>query len=192
METAINIFWDSKAQKKDNVYILGMGSVGILTAYYFKLQKYKNVHICDINFKKKKYAKLLDLKFINFYNIKKADVIINTTSNYDIITESFKKLNIEGKFVEASWYGSKKGRISLGGFFHSRRLKIISSQVSKIPKYLENKHDYATRLNLAIKALSSNKLLNLITGQNSFMDLEKKYISILDNPNTIMHCVKYD
>ena len=39
METAINIFWDSCSNKIDKILIFGLGSVGLLTAYFFKIQK---------------------------------------------------------------------------------------------------------------------------------------------------------
>ena len=191
METAINIFWDTQASNKDKIVIVGMGSVGILTAYYFKLQNYKNVFICDSNLKKKKFATLLGLNFKDFKSIKDIDVVINTTSNYEIINKSFNKLNLEGKIVEASWYGNKKGIINLGGSFHSKRLKLISTQVSNIPKYLSNKHNYKSRLKLAIKALSSNKLLRLVNTESHFNNLEDDYVSIINNPDSIMHAIKY-
>jgi threonine dehydrogenase-like Zn-dependent dehydrogenase len=191
METAINIFWDTQAKLNNKILIIGMGSVGILTAYYYKLLKFKNVFITDINIKKKKFANILGLKFINFKKIKDLDVIINTTSNYDVLNQSLKKLNLEGKFIEASWYGNRKGHINLGGNFHSKRLKIIGSQVSNIPKYLSKKYDYKKRLNLAINALSNNQLLKLINTESDFQDLEKDYISILNNPESIMHAIKY-
>ena len=191
METAINIFWDTQASNKDKIVIVGMGSVGILTAYYFKLQNYKNVFICDSNLKKKKFATLLGLNFKDFKSIKDIDVVINTTSNYQIINKSFNKLNLEGKIVEASWYGNKKGIINLGGSFHSKRLKLISTQVSNIPKYLSNKHNYKSRLKLAIKALSSNKLLKLVNTESHFNNLEDDYVSIINNPDSIMHAIKY-
>ena len=102
-----------------------------------------------------------------------------------------KKLTIEGKIVEASWYGKNRGEVALGGYFHSKRLKIISSQVSKIPKYMKNKYDFEGRLKLAIKSLKNSKLEKLITSESNFFDLEKDYYKILKNKDTIMHLVKY-
>ncbi len=191
METAINIFWDAQANKDDKIVILGMGSVGLLTAYYYKLQKFKNVYINDNNIIKKKFSKILGLKFINFKKIKNADVIINTTSDYEVLNQSLDKLTLEGKFIEASWYGDKKGQIKLGGNFHSKRLKIISSQVSKIPRYMSKRFNNKSRLNMAINALSNNKLLKLVNTESNFYYLDKDYISIINNPDSIMHAINY-
>ena len=191
METAINIFWDSNPNKKDKIIIIGLGSVGLLTAYYFKLRKFSHVYVYDTNLKKKNIAKYFNFKFIDFYKIKSADIVINTSANYNILNNSMKILSNEGKFVEASWYGKNTGEVALGGYFHSKRLKIISSQVSKIPKYMKNKYDFEGRLKLAIKSLKNSKLEKLITSESNFFDLEKDYYKILQNKDTIMHLVKY-
>ena len=191
METAINIFWDSITNKKDKIIIIGLGSVGILTAYYFQLRKFNQVYVYDSNLKKKSIAKYLKFKFIDFNKIKSADIVINTSSDYNILANSMKILSNEGKFIEASWYGNKKGLINLGGHFHSKRLKIISSQVSQIPIQLKDKYDFNKRLKLAINALKNDKLKKLITSESTFFNLEKDYFKIINNKNTIMHLIKY-
>ena len=191
METAINIFWDSMPNKKDKIIIIGLGSVGILTAYYFQLRKFNQVYVYDSNLKKKSIAKYLKFKFIDFNKIKSADIVINTSSDYNILANSMKILSNEGKFIEASWYGNKKGLINLGGHFHSKRLKIISSQVSQIPIHLKDKYDFNKRLKLAINALKNDKLKKLITSESTFFNLEKDYFKIINNKNTIMHLIKY-
>ena len=37
METAINIFWDSQSKINNRILIIGLGSVGLLTAIFLKL-----------------------------------------------------------------------------------------------------------------------------------------------------------
>jgi len=191
METAINIFWDAQSKSNNEILIVGLGSVGLLTAFFFKINGYKNVYVFDNNKNKRKIANYLGLNFIDIRNIEKIDVAINTTANYKVLNSLMEKLSIEGKIVEASWYGKNKGEVALGGYFHSKRLKIISSQVSKIPKYMKNKYDFEGRLKLAIKSLKNSKLEKLITSESNFFDLEKDYYKILQNKDTIMHLVKY-
>ena len=191
METAINIFWDSQSQKKDNILVVGLGSVGFLTAYFFKLRGFKNIKVTDINLNKKKIAKILGLQFVNFNNTKNIDCVINTTSSYEILNRSLTKLNLDGRIVEASWYGSKAGKIYLGNEFHSKRIKIISSQVSNIPLHMKGKYSYKSRLKIAIDALSNNKIMILINSFSKFSTLDKEYISILKDQNIIMHSVEY-
>ena len=191
METAVNIFWDSQTKKSDKILIIGLGSVGFLTAYLFKLKGYKNLFVTDINTSRKKIAKKLNLNFINFSKIKNLDCIINTTSSYEILNASLAKLNLDGKIIEASWYGHKIGKLNLGNEFHSKRLKIISSQVSNIPLHMQKKQTYKSRLKIAIDSLSDDKLMCLINSTSKFENLEKDYISILNNKNIIMHAIEY-
>ena len=191
METAVNIFWDSQSNKKDKILIIGLGSVGLLTAYYFTLKGYKNLYVTDLNINKKKIAKKLKLNFINYAKADDLDCIINTTSSYNVLNNSFAKLNLDGKIIEASWYGDKMGKLSLGNEFHSKRLKIISSQVSNIPAHMKKKHNYKTRLKIAIDALSNDLIMSLVNSNSKFENLEKDYISILNNENIIMHGIKY-
>ena len=58
------------------------------------------MYVSDTNFIKKRIAKKLDLNFINFNKINNLDCIINTTSNYDVLNNSFTKLNLDGKIIE--------------------------------------------------------------------------------------------
>ena len=191
METAVNIFWDSQTKKNNKILIIGLGSVGLLTAYYFKLRGYKNLYVTDINTNKRKISNKLNLNFVNFSKVKNLDCIINTTSSYEILNTCFTKLNLDGKVVEASWYGQGYGKLNLGNDFHSKRLKIISSQVSNIPPHMKKKHTYKSRLKIAIDSLSDDKLMCLINSKSKFENLEKDYISILNNKNIIMHAIKY-
>ena len=119
------------------------------------------------------------------------DCIINTTSDYDVLNNSFTKLNLDGKIIEASWYGEKVAKLNLGNEFHSKRLRIISSQVSNIPLHMQKKHNYKSRLKIAIDALADDKLLLLINSTSKFENLEKDYISILNDKNIIIHAIKY-
>mgnify|MGYP004009265999 FL=1 len=44
---------------------------------------------------------------------------------------------------------------------------------------------------MAINALSDDKLLKLINTESDFNKLDKNYISIINNPDSIMHAIKY-
>ena len=67
----------------------------------------------------------------------------------------------------------------------------ISSQVSNIPLHMKKKQTYKSRLKIAIDSLSDDKLMCLINSTSKFENLEKDYISILNNKNIIMHAIKY-
>ena len=56
---------------------------------------------------------------------------------------------------------------------------------------MKKTHTYKSRLKIAIDSLSDDKLMCLINSTSKFENLEKDYISILNNKNIIMHAVKY-
>ena len=56
---------------------------------------------------------------------------------------------------------------------------------------MKKKHNYKTRLKIAIDALSDDLIMSLVNSNSKFENLEKDYISILNNENIIMHGIKY-
>ena len=59
--------WKNAASTSDHSTIFG--SVGLLTAFFFKINGYKNVYVFDNNKNKRKIANYLGLKFIDIRNI---------------------------------------------------------------------------------------------------------------------------
>ena len=57
--------------------------------------------------------------------------------------------------VELSWYGAGDVAVPLGGAFHSRRLKLISSQVGKVAPSRRAAFTHRQRLEAAIKLLAN-------------------------------------
>ena len=64
-------------------------------------------------------------------------------------------LAFEGTVVEASWYGSRQVALDLGRAFHRKRLKVRSSQVSRIDPGLSGRWDKRRRLNGVLDLLCS-------------------------------------
>ena len=56
---------------------------------------------------------------------------------------------------------------------------------------MQKKHNYKSRLKLAINALNEDRLMVLINSTSKFENLEKDYISILNDKNIIIHAIKY-
>ena len=56
---------------------------------------------------------------------------------------------------------------------------------------MSKKFNYKSRLNMAINALSNDKLLKLVNTESDFNKLDKNYISIINNPDSVMHAIKY-
>jgi hypothetical protein len=81
--------------------------------------------------------------------------------------------------------------VRLGGRFHSRRLRLISSQVGHVPASRAPRWTYARRLAKALELLADPVLDHLISGQTPFQDLPATYGAILTDPATLCHRVAY-
>jgi len=97
----------------------------------------------------------------------------------------------EATIVEASWYGDRAVPLALGGAFHSRRLRLVASQVGHVPPGRRARWTNRRRLEAALALLADPALDALLTGETAFADLAADYAAILDRPGTLCHRVRY-
>ena len=81
--------------------------------------------------------------------------------------------------------------LPLGGAFHSRRLRLISSQVGHVSPLQRPRWTYARRLHKALELLGDDRLDVLISGETAFDDLPQDYGRILTDPSTLCHRIRY-
>jgi hypothetical protein len=70
--------------------------------------------------------------------------------------------------VELSWYGDRPADVELGGAFHSRRLKILSSQVGQISPSRRPRWSFRRRLEAALGLLAVPALDQLVAEELAF------------------------
>ena len=193
METALNILWDANISAGDRVAIVGCGVVGGLVGYLAAKIPGTEVTLIDIDPGRETLASTLGCGFATPDKATgEADVIIHASASAAGLTLAIDLAGIEARIIEASWYGTQKTEIPLGGKFHQRRLQIISSQVGRIPARQAARWTYARRLGKALQLLSDPALDALISGETAFTDLADSYGDILQNPGTLCHRVRYD
>jgi hypothetical protein len=81
--------------------------------------------------------------------------------------------------------------VALGGAFHSRRLKLVSSQVGAVPPARAPRWTYRRRLEKALSLLADPALEALISGETAFAALPAAYGDILSAPHTLCHRIRY-
>jgi hypothetical protein len=81
--------------------------------------------------------------------------------------------------VELSWYGAGTVAVPLGGAFHSRRLRIISSQVGKVAPSHRDEFTHRQRLEAALKLTAHPHLDALLAPAIAFRDLPERLPDIL-------------
>jgi threonine dehydrogenase-like Zn-dependent dehydrogenase len=91
------------------------------------------------------------------------DVAIEASGNPAALQACIDAAAFAGTVVVASWYGTRDASLNLGGRFHRRRTRIVSSQVSTLDPALGPRWDRARRSSLVSELLQELPLDQLIT-----------------------------
>jgi hypothetical protein len=119
-------------------------------------------------------------------------VVLHLSASAPGLATAIACAGMEATIVEGSWHGAGTTPVPLGGAFHSRRLRLIGSQVGHIPPARAPRWTYARRMAKALDLLTDPALDALISGETAFADLPARYGAILSDPATLCHRIRYD
>ena len=172
METALNALWDSGAGPGDRIVVVGAGVVGLLVAWLAARLPGAEATIVDIDASRETVASALGVRFATPRNAPgEADVVFHASATAAGLAQALRAGGAEARIIELSWYGAGETTVALGGAFHSRRLRLIASQVGEIAASRRPRWTYARRLAKALDLLGDASLDALITGEVAFEDL---------------------
>ncbi len=192
METALNILWDASVSPGDRVAVIGAGVVGALTAYLCARIPGTDVCLIDIDPTKSALAEAFGCNFsLPDTAPAENDVILHASATSAGLSTAIALAGTEATIVEASWYGTQQTTVPLGGAFHQKRLRIVSSQVGRIPANHAVRWTYRRRLTKALALLADPVLDVLISGESPFDSLPADYAQILADPGTLCHRISY-
>ena len=106
-------------------------------------------------------------------------MVFHTSGNAQGLASAIDLAGDEATIVEMSWYGSGTVGLALGGAFHSRRLKLISSQVGQVAPSRRPRWTHRRRLAAALSLLADPKLDALLAPAVAFDDLPAELPRIL-------------
>lgn len=170
METALNGLWDSGAGPGDRIAVIGAGIVGFLVAHLAKCLPGTDVTLVDVDPSRAPTAAALGLAFAPSPP-GDCDVVFHTSAAPAGLAAAIEAAGLEATIVEMSWYGEGLQPVPLGGAFHSRRLRLVSSQVGQVSPSRRPRWTYARRMQKALALLADARLDALITAEVSFADL---------------------
>lgn len=198
METALTVVWDSAAGPGDRVAVVGAGVVGALAGWLCARLPGAEVTLVDTEPGRAALAAALGCGFATPAQAEAqaqvaggADVVIHASASAPGLATALRLAGPEATVVEASWYGDRAVAAPLGGAFHSQRLRLISSQVGRIPPARVPRWTHARRMATALSLLADPALDALISGETAFDDLPAAYAGILAAPGTLCHRVRY-
>lgn len=193
METALNVVWDAGVLPGDRVAVVGAGVVGALVAWLCARVPMTEVTLVDINPDRAAIARALGCDFAPPDAAPAdCDVAVHASATGEGLSTALGLAGLEATVVEASWYGDRPPTVGLGGAFHSRRLRLVSSQVGLVPTPRRARWTNRRRLETALALLADPALDVLVSGETAFDALPAQYGAVLERPETLCHRVRYD
>ncbi len=187
METALNAVWDAAVGPADRVAIVGAGAVGALVAFLCSRLIGVEATLVDINEKRAELAQRLGLHFATTETARNdCDVVFHASGSAAGLGTALSLAGDEATVLELSWYGDAPVTVPLGGAFHSRRLRLISSQVGRIAVSHRSRWTHHRRLAAAVSLLADPCLDALLAPEVGFSDLPRRLPDILDARNGVV------
>jgi hypothetical protein len=180
METALNAVWDAGAGPFKRIAVIGVGVVGALTGYLLRRMTDAQVTLVDIDPSREKIANAFGAGFAAPNAAPRdCDLVVHASASAAGLATALDCAAEEATVLELSWYGEGSVPVPLGGAFHSRRLKLIASQVGKVAPLYRASVTHRQRLAQAIALLDDPRLDVLLAPPVPFADLPARLPQIL-------------
>ena len=180
METALNALWDGGAGPGDRIVVVGAGVVGLLVTSLASRLPGAEVTALDVDESRRPLVESLGGRFARPEQAPPdADIVFHCSATAAGLDTAIKCAGLEATIVEMSWYGDKAVSIELGGAFHSRRLRLVSSQVGLVAANRRPRWDYARRIEAAMRLLAVPALDALVAEEIAFEDAPRELPRIL-------------
>ncbi len=193
METALNAVWDAEPKPGERIAIVGAGAVGLLVGFLCRrLIADADVTLIDINPARAAIARALNLRFAAPDEAPaECDLVVHTSASAAGLATALNLARDEAIVLELSWFGAGDVAVSLGGAFHSRRLRLVSSQVGKVAPSHRANWTHRARLEAALAYTADPRLDALIAPAVPFNDLPARLPQILA-PGSGVLCQRID
>ena len=180
METALNALWDSGCGPCSRIVVVGAGVVGLLVTALAARLPGAEVTTLDVDATRKPIVEALGARFADPKRAPgDADIAFHASASGEGLNTAINCVGLEGTIVELSWYGDKGVEVKLGGPFHSRRLRILSSQVGHVAAGRRMRWSGSRRAAAAMELLAQPALDRLVEKEIAFADAERELPRIL-------------
>jgi NADPH:quinone reductase-like Zn-dependent oxidoreductase len=188
METALNAVWDAAPGPADRIAVVGGGLVGLLLARLCARLPGAEVTVVDIAPGRAELARLMGARFaLPDAAPIDCDLVFHTSASAAGLATALRLAGEEASVVELSWYGSGEIAAPLGAAFHSRRLRLVSSQVGKVAPSRRTRWTHARRLAAALALLDDAALDALLPPAVAFADLPAR-LPVIFGPDCDVVC----
>jgi len=117
------------------------------------------------------------------------ELIVHASGTEAGLLLALERAAFEGRIIEASWFADRVPALPLGEAFHSRRLRILASQVGSIAPAMRGRRTHAERLALALDLLADPAFDALLEPPTDFAGLPRAMPRLL--AGGLCHVVRY-
>lgn len=194
METALNAVWDAAPGPADRITIIGAGAVGAMVAFLCGHLPGADVTLVDTNAARAEMARQIGVGFATPDAAKgDRDLVVHASGTAAGLNAAIALAGEEATVLELSWYGEEPVPASLGGSFHSRRLRLLSSQVGRIAPSHRPRWTHAQRLAAALNLLADTRLDVLLAPAVPFRELPQRLPGLLEpKSGVVAQLISYD
>jgi threonine dehydrogenase-like Zn-dependent dehydrogenase len=193
METALNGLWDATPRLGDRIAVVGGGVVGLLVAGLAGQIPGCSVQLIDTNPAKAESAKAFGLHFAAIDEaIGDADLVIHASGHPSGLCDALTLGRFEATILELSWFGDREVTLPLGEAFHSRRLRLISSQVGAVAPGMRDRRGHRERMALALDLLAADGRFDRLLAPPVAFDRLPEVMTELLGPRSDVLCQVID
>jgi NADPH:quinone reductase-like Zn-dependent oxidoreductase len=180
METALNALWDGAPGPADRIAVVGGGVVGLLVARLCARMPGTEVTVVDVAASRAEMAQAFGAGFADPAAAPQdCDLVFHASGTAAGLATALRIAGEEATVVELSWYGTGDVAAPLGEAFHSRRLRLVASQVGQVAPSHRSRWTSARRLAAALALLADPVLDGLLAPAVPFENLPARLAEIL-------------
>jgi hypothetical protein len=193
METALNAVWDGAPGPADRIAVVGGGLVGLLVAYLCARLPGAEVTVVDIAPARAELARAMGARFAAPDAAPgDCDLVFHASATAAGLSTALRLAGEEASVIELSWYGVGDIAAPLGEAFHSRRLRLVSSQVGKVAPSHRARWSHGRRLAAALAVLADPALDALLAPPVAFEDLPARLPALFSpDSNAVCQPIRY-
>jgi 2-desacetyl-2-hydroxyethyl bacteriochlorophyllide A dehydrogenase len=180
VETALQITLDTGPVAHEQVVVLGLGAVGVLTSLLLQ-RAGARVIAAEPMPDRRAVAERFGVTAVAPEELSArlpthgVPLLVELSGAPGALSDGLALLAHEGTALVGSWYGAQPVPLPLGGAFHRRRLTIRSTQVSTIPAWLTPRWDIPRRRRAARDLLDELPLSAFPATEIAFEDAPSAY-----------------
>jgi threonine dehydrogenase-like Zn-dependent dehydrogenase len=192
LETAVNALWDGRPLYGDKVAVVGGGMVGAGVTALLGHLPLTRLELVEPDPARRALATHLGAVGVTPEQASgDCDVVFHASATGAGLQTALGLLGQEGEVVELSWYGTNPVTVGLGTTFHTRRLSVRASQVSRVSPHRAARRDHADRMQVALLAAVDPALDHLLAGPTPFEQLPDLLRRLDEGEPGLCHLVRY-